>query len=48
MEKWLGWLILLAAFAFAVFAFRKGISVKREDRSDQDGMPPVSPSDAAN
>jgi hypothetical protein len=49
MKQWLGWLILLAGFAFAAFAFRRGMSAKREDRSDQDGMPPgVGPGDAAN
>jgi hypothetical protein len=47
MKQWLGLLILLAMIALAAFAYRRGMGAKREDRSDQDGMPPgVGPRDA--
>jgi hypothetical protein len=34
------WLILPAAFAFLVFAFRQGMSTDREDHPDHDPMAP--------
>jgi hypothetical protein len=41
MTHVIGWLILVAAFAFLVFAIRHGLGTKREDRPDHDPMGPT-------
>lgn len=37
MTHWIGAIILLAAFAFAVFAFRQGQAVKPNKAADESG-----------